>query len=116
MKWITFCAVTNRAMRFDLNQAEFLAAGAVKEGTPDERFRKALKLAKDYFEVERFEEFVDKHLGHIDEAFAEFHATGAMDAIIAREIEVSRFPEHEHQKFFEEYSEKVARSVREGLS
>ena len=116
VKWITFCAVTERKMRFDLNQQEFLDAGNRDDLSYDERFQACLKLAKEYFQEEEFEAFCAKHFKDLDDRFAEFYEQGHMDEIIAREIQVSRFPVEEHEKFYFEYKEKLDRSVRERLS
>jgi len=115
VRWVVFCTVTNRRMSFDLNQREFLEAGS-PDKTADERFEASLALATDYFEEDKFREFADKHLSHIDEAFAEFHDKGYLDEVVYNEIRTSRFPQEEHPKFVEEYKEKLARSVRENIS
>lgn len=116
VKWITFCVVTERKMRFDLNQQEFLDAGNREDLSYDERFDACLKLAKEYFQEEEFEAFCAKHFKDLDDRFVEFYEQGHMDEIIAREIQVSRFPVEEHEKFYYEYKEKLDRSVRERLS
>ncbi|MBI4870250.1 MAG: hypothetical protein HY814_01640, partial [Candidatus Riflebacteria bacterium] len=114
VKWTVFCTVTERKMRFDLNQAEFLQTRF--EGGPDEAFRSALKLAKEYFEEDRFNEFVAKHLSHLDEAFAEFHAKGLLDPVIEHEFHQGRFPAFEQDALIAEYKEKLARSVANRMS
>lgn len=114
VKWTVYCLVTNRRMRFDLNQAEFLRMELSEK--PDEAFERALKLAREYFEEDRFEEFVAKHLSHLDDAFAEFHAKGLLDPIIEREFQNSRFPDWEQEKLISEYKEKLARSVANRMS
>ncbi len=114
VKWTVYCVVTNRQMRFDLNQAEFLQMRL--EEKPDEAFDRALKLANEYFEEDRFNEFVDQHLSHLDEAFAEFHGKGLLDPILEAEIRISRFPDWEQAELIDEYKDKLARSVANGMS
>ncbi len=114
VKWITFCAVTDRPMQIDLNQREYLEAGG-EDASPEERFEACLSLAERYFEQERFEEFVERHLSFIDEAFVDFWNKGRLDDIIVHEIEVSRFPKHEHPRLIEEYRDKLRRSIEGGM-
>ncbi len=114
VKWTVYCTVTGRKMRFDLNQAEFLQTRF--DDGPETAFERALQLANDYFEEDRFNEFVAKHLSHLDEAFAEFHAQGHLDPIVEHEIGNSRFPAAEHADLIAEYKEKLARSVANKMS
>lgn len=114
VKWITFCTVTDRRMHFDLNQAEFLQMKLEEE--PQEAFDRALKLANEYFEEDRFNEFVDRHLSHLDEAFAEFHDKGHLDPILEAEIAISRFPDWEHDQLIAKYKDKLARSIADRMS
>jgi len=113
VRWMVFCTVTDRKMAYDLNQREYLEKTAGK--SPEERLKISAKLASDYFQEEEFRSFAEKHLSHLDEAFADFHAKGHMEPIIADEVRLSRFPEWEHGKFIDEYSGKIAHSVNNRL-
>jgi hypothetical protein len=113
VRWMVFCTVTDRKMAYDLNQREYIEKTAGK--SPEERLSIATKLSEEYFQEKEFRAFSEKHLSHLDEAFADFHAKGHMEPIIAQEIGLSRFPKWEHEKFYEEYSAKVAHSVNNRL-
>ena len=113
VRWIVFCAVTDRQMSFDLNQREYLEKTAGKE--PAEKLKIATQIAEDYFQEKQFRDFANKHLSHLDEAFAEFFDKGYLEEVIVDEIRVSRFPQWEHEKFIHEYREKVAHAVQNRL-
>lgn len=115
VRWTTYCTVTNRKMRIDLDQQDYLTAGG-PDATPEQRFDACAERARDYFEEDRFREFAEKHLGHLDEAFAEWHDAGGFEPVLQEEIRISRFPDHEKPTMFEDYRDKVARSVRSGMA
>jgi len=114
VRWTTYCTVTDRKMRMDLDQQDYLTAGG-KDAKPAERFEACAERARTYFEEDRFREFAAKHLSHLDEAFAEWHDKGGFEPVLQEEIRISRFPDYEKPQMFDEYRAKVARSVREGM-
>jgi hypothetical protein len=59
-------------------------------------------LADDYFEVEAYEEFCDRHLGHVDEAMAEYVDSDEFDALLVDTVQRG-FPAREHEQFVAHY-------------
>ncbi len=101
IRWVTYCCVTNRQFRFDLNWQKFLEI-ANMELSFKEKLEKYAVLVKDYFEEEKFQEYCDKHLSHLDEAAFEYFTSPAMDKIIEKKVR-KKFPEHEHEEFIAHY-------------
>ena len=72
LRWTTFCVVTGRKMRLDTDMGDYFAVA----DDPDRSYREKLSgyraLADRYFEVDRYWEFCDKHLTHVDEVVYEW--------------------------------------------
>jgi hypothetical protein len=76
-------------------------AAAEEEGY-DARLEAYRALADDHFELERYEEFCARHLGHVDEAMAGYVASPAFDGLLVDTVRRA-FPAHEHERFVAHY-------------
>ena len=102
LRWSIFCAVTGRKMRQTLDWQPYYEIAA----DPDLSLRDKLtgygKIARERLEADKFQEFCDQHLAHLDEVawdyFGSAHAKGAVSAKVQ-----ALFPEHEHEKFTEHF-------------
>ena len=66
----------------------------------------AVQVARERFESERFSEFQEQHLPHLDEVAWEFFGTPrAREAIQAKVAAL--FPSHEHEQFTEHFWQKI---------
>jgi len=101
IRWTTFCSVTGRKFRFDLNWQKYLDV-ANTEISYEEKLDKYMEIADQYFENEKFEEFCAKHLSHLDEVAYDFFTSEEMNKIIERKIR-KKFPEHEFDEFTAHY-------------
>src|SRR5688500_3733952 len=66
VKWSLFCTATGRTPRVDLDTRRWFDV-ADAGGSYEERIAAYRAMADDYFEVERYDEFVASHLGELDE-------------------------------------------------
>ena len=99
VRWSLFCAATKRRMRPNLDWAPFFEI-AGKDLPYRERLRAYARIAHERFETDRFQEFCDKHLGHLDEvAYEFFGSTLARDAVHQKVSAL--FPPHEIEEFTE---------------
>ena len=57
-------------------------------------------IAKDRFELDRFEAFCDEYLGHLDEVAHEFFGTDRARDAVNQKVK-ALFPEHEWDEFTE---------------
>jgi hypothetical protein len=99
LKWSLFVAATKRKMRRNLDWEPFYEISRT-----DRPFREKLALyarvARERFDVERFEEFCDRHIPHLEEAAWEFFATDtAREAV--RQKTAALYPPHEVEPFTE---------------
>jgi hypothetical protein len=63
-------------------------------------------IAQDRFEADRFYEFCDAHLGHLDEVALEFFGSDAVRDAIRQKVE-ALFPAHEIDAFTELFWQRV---------
>ena len=76
--------VRARGDREDLSYAEKLAAYRA--------------LADEYFEVDRYRDFVDGRLGHVDELVLEWITSAEFDRLLLETVR-STYPPHEQERF-----------------
>jgi hypothetical protein len=99
LRWSIFCAVTRRPMRRTLDWEPFYAI-AKRDLPYRERLREYAKIAEQRFELDRFEEFCARHLGHLDEVAHEFFATPIARDAVHKKV-AALFPAHEVEQFTE---------------
>ncbi len=103
-KWFTFCAVTGKDMKIDLDQVKYLEVLNDKNKTQLEKYEFCAKEAEAYFDNDKFEVFCKENFADLDDkmiAFYDAHFAELMKIF----IELSDFPEHEHQAFYDQYKD-----------
>jgi hypothetical protein len=111
LKWLSFCAITAKDMRIDMEMTRYLSVLNDPEVGPIEKFDFCRKLSEEYFEIDRFEAFCKENLEGIEERMIEFYDL-KWDEILRYSIERSDFPEHEHERFYRHYKELMERHWR----
>ncbi len=86
-------------MNTDLHWREYFDVAA-KDKPFDEKLADYVRIARHHFDIERFEEFCDKHLGHLDEVAHQYFGTEPVRAAIREKVE-ALYPAHEHEEFTE---------------
>jgi len=105
LRWSIFVAATNRKMRMNQNWEPFFEI-ASQDLSYDEKLDRYGALADQLYETERFQEFCDKHLSHLDEVAWEFFGeTMAKDAV--RQKVEALFPKHEVDEFTDYFWAKI---------
>lgn len=89
-------------MRIDLDPREYFAIGDRDDIAYDEKLREYRRLADDYFELDRYEEFVADALPHLDELTIEYFESPEFDRLLVETVRTT-FPEHEQEHFVEHY-------------
>ena len=98
LRWTIYCVVTGRKPRLDTDTAEYFAIADDPSLSYQQKLACYRRLADDYFEIDRYEEFCAKHLGHIDEMVAEWVGSEEFRSLL-RETVRSMYPPHEHERF-----------------
>ena len=99
LRWAIFCAATKRKMRRNLDWDPFYAIAATDRSYTEKLDAYAV-IADARFETARFEEFCEKHLGHLDEVIDEFFGTEDAKAAIRAKV-TALYPPHEVERFTE---------------
>jgi len=102
VRWTAFALVTDRQMRIDLDPREYFAIGDREDLSYDEKLREYRRLADEYFETARYEEFVAESLARLDELTVDYFESREFDDLLVQIVR-STFPEHEQEHFVEHY-------------
>jgi hypothetical protein len=98
LRWCVFCVVTARQPRLDLDTRRYFEIGDREDLTYEEKLAAYRKLADEYFEVERYRDFCDSRLAHVDEMVYDWVASPDFDKLLIDTV-VSTYPAHEHERF-----------------
>jgi len=102
LRWTVFCIVTGRKPQLDMNSADYFAIADDPDRSYAEKLTGYRKLADDYFDTQRYHEFCDRHLGHVDEMVHEWVGSPEFRTLLDDTVR-STFPEHEHERFLGHY-------------
>ncbi len=102
IKWLSFCAVTEKDMRIDLEMTKYLTVINDPKIPGEEKFEFCRKMSEDYFEIDTFREYCEQNFKDIEQQFIEFYDK-KFDEIIRFAVEYSNFPEREYDVFFDYY-------------
>jgi hypothetical protein len=112
LKWCVFCEVTGRVPRLDLDMRAYFEV-ADREGLSyQDRLREYRRLSDAYFETERYHEFCERSLGHVDELVHDWIASDEFDGLLVDTVR-STYPAHEHERFTAHFRGLVGHWVRE---
>jgi hypothetical protein len=111
LKWFSFCAVTEKDLRLDLDQEKYLTFLNDPKLSREEKYARYSRMNEEYFETEKFNEFCEDNFKDIDEKMIEFYDR-YFDQIIESAIEFSDFPQEEHGKFFNDYKTLMDKTFR----
>ncbi len=99
LRWSLYCAATRRPMRQNLDWQPFFEAARDNTGYPA-RIAAYARLARAYFETDRFTEFCATHLGHLDAVASEFFGSSVAREAVRAKVQ-ALFPAHEVDEFTE---------------
>jgi hypothetical protein len=98
LKWVVFCCVTGRHQTVDLNTEEYFAIADRGDLSYAEKLAGYRVLADRQLEVDRYREFCERHLAHIDELSVAWVESPGFDRIIVDTVR-NTFPGHEQEQF-----------------
>ena len=79
LKWCAFCVITGREPRLDLDTRRYFEVGDREDLSYEEKLAAYRELADDYFEVDRYRDFCDSRLAHVDELVLEWITSAEFD-------------------------------------
>jgi hypothetical protein len=101
VRWSLFCAATGRKMRQNVDWEPYYEV-ARRDVPYAEKLAAYGEIARRRLDAERFQDFCEQHLPHLDEVAWEFFATDAAKAAVRAKVEAI-FPAHEVERFTEHF-------------
>ena len=112
LRWSTYCAVTARAPRYHVDTAPWFAIADDPALDYPAKLAAYQELADDYFETERYLEFIDTSLPHVDEMVLDWIASEEFRAVLTSTVQQS-YPPHEWEQFEAHFAGLVELWVRD---
>jgi hypothetical protein len=97
LKWSAFCAVSGRRPRLDLDTRNYFAV-ADSDRSYAEKLTEYRRLADEYFETERYQDFCATSLSHVDDMVRDWVTSPAFDELLVSTVR-STYPPPEHDRF-----------------
>jgi hypothetical protein len=98
LRWTVFCVVTGRKPRLDTDMTAYFAIGDDQSLSYAEKLGEYRRLADEYFEIQRYEEFCARHLSNVDEIVYDWVSSEEFRSLL-RETVRATYPVHEHERF-----------------
>jgi hypothetical protein len=92
-----FCAVTGRRPRLDLDTRNYFAV-ADSDRSYEEKLTEYRRLADEYFETERYQDFCATSLSQVDDMVRDWVTSPAFDELLVSTVR-STYPASEHDRF-----------------
>jgi hypothetical protein len=112
LRWTVFCVVTGRRPRLDTDTSRYFAVGDDPSLSYAEKLGEYRRLADEYFETEKYEEFCDRHLANVNEIVYDWVNSEEFRSLL-RETVRATYPVHEHEKFLGHFGGLVDAWVRD---
>lgn len=101
IRWTLFCAYARRKPRLLPFWDPYLAIADLDLSFP-EKLERYDRLAREHFDADRFDDFCQRHLAHLDEVAWEFFGTPACRGIVHEKVS-ALFPAHEVESFTDHF-------------
>jgi hypothetical protein len=112
LKWCAFCTITGREPRMDLDTRRYFEVGDREDLSYEEKLAAYRELADDYFEVDRYRDFCDSRLAHVDELVLEWITSAEFDRLLVRTVRET-YPPHEHERFTGHFRGLIGQWIKE---
>ena len=100
LKWCTFCLVTGRRPRLDLDTRSYFEIADREDLPYEDRLVAYRKLTDEYFDTDRYHDFCDSRLSHIDELVLDWVCSADFDRLLLDTVRAT-YPPHEHERFID---------------
>jgi hypothetical protein len=99
LRWTVFCTVTGRRPRpVDLDTSRYFEIGDRTDLSYAEKLKAYRRLADEYFETDRYQDFCASRLGHLDELILDWVSSAGFDGLLVETVRTT-YPAHEHEQF-----------------
>ncbi|MBC7475110.1 MAG: hypothetical protein H7263_12515, partial [Candidatus Sericytochromatia bacterium] len=73
LKWFSFCAVTGKDLKIDLDQETYLTFLNDPNISAEEKYNRYSKMSDEYFETDKFNQFCEENFNDLDDKMIEFY-------------------------------------------
>jgi hypothetical protein len=112
LKWCVFCVVTARRPPLDLDTRRYFEIADREDLSYAEKLMAYRTLADAYFEVDRYRDFCDSRLPHVDELVLDWITSTQFDHLLVDTVR-STYPAHEREQFIGHFRGLIGQWVRE---
>ncbi len=98
VRWSAYCAVTGRRSAVDLQTRAYFDIADDPDRSYEDKLTAYLELADAHFEDDRYREWCDEHLPHLDEAVVDWVGGPDFDRLLVETVRAT-YPAHEHDQF-----------------
>ena len=98
LKWSVFCVATDRRARTQVDTDPWFAVADDPDLDYQGKLAAYQRLADEHFQTERYREFCDTALGHVDELVLEWVDSDAFRSLLTSTIQQT-YPPHEWERF-----------------
>jgi hypothetical protein len=112
LKWCTFCLVTRRRPRLDLDTRRYFEIADREDLGYREKLAAYRRLADEHFEADRYHDFCASRLAHLDEVVLDWVGSGDFDRLLVETVRAT-YPPHEHDRFVAHLRGLLGQWVRE---
>jgi hypothetical protein len=112
LRWTVFCVVTGRKPRLDTDTSAYFAVADDPSLSYQEKLAGYRKLADDYFDVERYQEFCATQLADVDDIVLDWVSSEEFRSLL-RETVRATYPVHEHEKFLAHFGGLIDAWIRD---
>jgi hypothetical protein len=102
VKWTLFCAATGRRMQVSLELQPYFEIADRADLSYEDKLREYRRLADEYFQTAKYEEFCAEALPRLHELVVDYVAGEEFDRLLVETVR-STFPQHEHEHFVAHY-------------
>jgi hypothetical protein len=112
LRWTAFCVVSGRRPPIDLDPTRWFAVGDREDLSYEEKLDAYRELCAAYFEADRYREFCDGPVAHVDELVHEWVGSADFDRLLVDTV-VATYPAHEREQFVAHFRGLVGLWVRD---
>jgi hypothetical protein len=112
LRWTVFCVVTGRKPRLDTDTSRYFAVADDESLSYAEKLIAYRRLADEYFDTERYQQFCDTHLNRVDEVVHGWVSSEEFRSML-RDTVRATYPVHEHEKYLAHFGGLVDAWVRD---
>lgn len=98
VRWSMFCLATDRKPRLHVASDPWFAIADREDLTYAEKLSAYRKIADEYLDTERYQDFCAARLGHVDEIVHEWVTGPDFDDLLVQTVRET-YPEHEQERF-----------------